>query len=106
MSAPLSSIGATFKRAPRSSHSSCHGTMLEWCSIAVISTSSPGCTRQRPNDWATRLMPSVELRVKMISRVDEALKKRRTLPRAASCASVAISLSRWTPRWTLALLVT
>ena len=42
-SSPRSSIGATRRRAPLSSQSSCQGTMLEWCSIAVMSTSSPGC---------------------------------------------------------------
>ena len=32
------------RRAPRSSHSICQGTMLEWCSSSVISTSSPAPT--------------------------------------------------------------
>ena len=31
-------------RAPVSSQSSCQGTMFEWCSISVMSTSSPGPT--------------------------------------------------------------
>ena len=34
-------MGATRSVAPFSSHSICHGTMFEWCSMAVISTSSP-----------------------------------------------------------------
>jgi hypothetical protein len=38
---PASSIGTTRREAPCRSQSICHGTMLEWCSISVISTSSP-----------------------------------------------------------------
>ena len=30
--------------APERSHASCHGTMLEWCSISVITTLSPGAS--------------------------------------------------------------
>ena len=33
--------------APVRSHSSCHGTMLEWCSISVMTISSPGPRRNR-----------------------------------------------------------
>ena len=36
-----SSIGATTSFAPVSSHSICHGTMFEWCSMCVIRISSP-----------------------------------------------------------------
>ena len=39
--APSSSMGATRSRAPFSSQSICQGTMLEWCSRPVMSTSSP-----------------------------------------------------------------
>ena len=40
-----SSVRPNHRRvAPVRSVSSCHGTMLEWCSISVMSTSSPGPT--------------------------------------------------------------
>ena len=42
--APRSSIGATRSRAPRSSQTICHGTMFEWCSIAVMTISSPAAS--------------------------------------------------------------
>jgi selenocysteine lyase/cysteine desulfurase len=48
ISAPRSSIGATLRTAPFSSQSICQGTMFEWCSISVISTSSSGPTFWRP----------------------------------------------------------
>ena len=38
-------MGQTFSVAPVCSHTSCHGTMFEWCSIQVTSTSSPGAER-------------------------------------------------------------
>ena len=41
-------IGMTRSRAPFSSQSICHGTMFEWCSIAEMTTSSPGPTCARP----------------------------------------------------------
>ena len=77
--------------------------MFEWCSIAEMSTSSPAPTRVRPKACATRLMLSVALRVKMIWRSCGALKNAPILRRAFSYASLAISLSSCTPRWTLAL---
>ena len=42
--------------------------MFEWCSISVMSTSSPLPTFARPNVCATRLIASVVPRTKMISR--------------------------------------
>ena len=39
--------------------------MFEWCSISVMSTSSPGPTFSRPHEYATRLIASVALRVKI-----------------------------------------
>ncbi len=45
---PASSIGATRSVAPFSSHSICQGTMFEWCSRPVMSTSSPAPTCRRP----------------------------------------------------------
>ena len=38
-------IGTTRSRAPFSSQSICQGTMLEWCSIQVMRTSSPAWSR-------------------------------------------------------------
>ena len=67
--------------------------MLAWCSIVVISTSSPGSARGRTKLCATRLMPSVPLRVNTISRASAALRKALTFSRASSCRSVARWLS-------------
>ena len=47
--------------------------MLEWCSMAERMISSPGLRVDRPQVAATRLMPSVVPRVKMISRASAAL---------------------------------
>ena len=77
-------MGSTFSAAPVRSHSICQGTMLEWCSMAVISTSSPLFTFERPNDVATRLMPSVVPRTNTISLVEGALMKARVFSRAPS----------------------
>jgi hypothetical protein len=46
--------------------------------------SSPSPIRIPPKDWATRLIPSVEDRVKMISSIEGAFRKRRTVSRASS----------------------
>ena len=102
ISAPESSIGAT--AAPRLAEQLPRddvGVVLHRRDDDLVSR----VTRQRPNACATRLMPSVELRVKTISRVDAAFRNARTLPRATSWASVAISLRKCTPRCTLALQV-
>src|SRR2546421_147197 len=57
----------TTRRVPCfSSQSICHGTMFEWCSRAVMTTSSPAPTARRPYGWAPRLMPSVAPRTKTI----------------------------------------
>ena len=40
--------------------------MFEWCSIWVMSTSSPGPTLARPQEWATRLIASVAFLVKIV----------------------------------------
>ncbi len=53
--------------APVASAMSCHGTRLLWCSIAEKTISSPGLRNLRPQAFATRLIDSVVLRVKMIS---------------------------------------
>ena len=89
----------------RSAQTICHGTMFEWCSIAEIRTSSPGCSCGRANACATRLMPSVAFRVKMISAIAGGVEERAHLRARASYASVASSLSWCTPRWTLALML-
>ncbi len=47
-SSPPSDTDRYRSRAPVSSHRSCHGTMFEWCSISVMSTSSPAPTFSRP----------------------------------------------------------
>ena len=41
-------MGITRSVAPVASHSICHGTMLEWCSIAEMTISSPSRTFLRP----------------------------------------------------------
>ena len=99
ISSPRSLIGATLSTRPSSSRSICHGTMLEWCSMWVMRTSSPAFSPGRTKLWATRLMDSVAPRVKMISRASAAFRKRWTLTRAVSYARVATSLRWWTPRW-------
>ena len=83
-SLPLSSIGITFRAMPRFAAWSCQGTMLLWCSIAEMITSSPSPIKASQNDDTTRLMLSVVPRVKIISSVLGALMKRRTVSRAAS----------------------
>ena len=59
ISSPLSLMGTALRRAPLSSQMSCQGTILEWCSISVMSTSSPGCRKALPKEEATRLIASV-----------------------------------------------
>ena len=58
-----------FSVAPVRWHNCCHGTRFAWCSISVMTISSPGPTRKRAAsgpavaalliEYATRLMPSV-----------------------------------------------
>jgi hypothetical protein len=85
---PLSSIGITLSTIPARSRKSCHGTMLEWCSMWEMITSSPGSRKARPKLSATRLIASVVPRAKTISSADAALMKRATFSRAPSKASV------------------
>ena len=47
-SSPRSFMGMTRSLAPFSSHSICQGTMLEWCSMAEMTISSPALTFLRP----------------------------------------------------------
>ena len=46
---PSSETSSQRSSAPTSWQSSCHGTMFEWCSIWVISTTSPRPTCSRPH---------------------------------------------------------
>jgi hypothetical protein len=47
----------TFSTAPVLSQSICQGTILLWCSIAEINTSSPGFKKE-VNPFATKLIQS------------------------------------------------
>ena len=94
-------MGAALRVAWRPLQAICHGTMLEWCSIWVISTSSPAPIRARPKLDATRLIPSVVPRTKTISSLLPALRNCAMRPRARSYAKVASWDRRWTPRWML-----
>ena len=86
---PSSVIGITLRTMPFRSRSICQGTMLEWCSITLTSTSSPSLRNASPKEKATRLRLSVVPRVKIISASLRALIKCCTLPRACSWSSVA-----------------
>ena len=55
----------------------------------IESTISSPFLKSMPKEWATRLTPSVRLRVKMISSVLGAFRKRRTVSRASSYFAVA-----------------
>ena len=103
--------------APLRSVSSCHGTMLEWCSISVMTTSSPGPMAPIPSDQspsaqarvlATRLSASLAFLVNTTSSRLGALTNAATLSRAASKASVDSApswcmaramLALWCSRW-------
>ena len=101
-SSPLSFMGITFSVIPLRLHSSCQGTILEWCSMDDTMISSPS-RNNSPSENATRLMPSVVPRVKIISSVFSAPMNCLTVSRASSRSSVAFSERKWTPRCTLAL---
>ena len=83
-SSPRSLMGITRSRAPFSSHSSCQGTMFEWCSMAPMTISSPAFTFFRPQVCATRLMASVVPRTKISSLLLRAFRNCFTLTRACS----------------------
>ncbi len=74
--------------------------MFEWCSISVMSTSSPAPTFERPHAYATRLIASVALRVK-IEQSDGQPRKAAIRSRAPSNSSVASRPSSYTPRCTV-----
>ena len=81
---PSSATSTHFSTAPLRSRWKCQGTMLAWCSITESTISSPAPICARPKLAATRLIASVAERVKTISSIEAALRKRRTLSRAAS----------------------
>ena len=93
--------------APVRCASSCHGTMLEWCSISVVTISSPGRISRSPTALrkvlATRLSASLAFFVNTISSRDGALTNAATLSRAPSKAAVASAPSWCMARATLAL---
>ncbi len=86
--------------APVRSVSSCHGTMLEWCSISVMTTSSPGPTCRSPGQasvFAARLSASVAFLRKTTSSRSGAPRNAATLSRASSNAAVDSA-----PSWCMA----
>ena len=92
--------------APLRSVSSCHGTMLEWCSISVITTRSPALTSSGPAQaivLATRLSASEAFLVKITSSREGAFRNRATLSRASSKAADDSAPSWCIARATLAL---
>ena len=58
-SSPPGVTGAKRTVAPVTSATICQGTMFEWCSISVTSTSSPGFSSRAPQAQATRLIASL-----------------------------------------------
>ena len=82
--------------------SSCHGTMLEWCSITEMTISSPGRS-EAPTVCAQRFSASEAFLVKTISSERSAPTNWASWARAPSNASVASAPSRCMARATLAL---
>jgi hypothetical protein len=76
------------QRRPRRAHRAARDDIWEWCSIAVISTSSPGPRLASPTRH--QVDASVALRVKRISATDRALTNSRTFSRAPH-ADVALA---------------
>ena len=64
---PSSSTPMYFSLAPFSCASSCHGTMLLWCSYSVVTMMSSFWMWGRPQEYATRFIASVVPRTKTIS---------------------------------------
>ena len=93
-SSPCWSMCTYRNSAPVAFASTCHGTRFEWCSISVVTITSPGPRLVRPYEYATRLIASVVSRVKITSRSDGAFTRSRTFLRVPSNASVAS-----TPSW-------
>ena len=90
--------------APVRSVSSCHGTMLEWCSISEMTTSSPSPTvPASPSTRATRFSASDAFLVNTTSSRRPAPMKPATLVRPSSNASLASAPSWCIARATFAL---
>ena len=85
-----------------SSHSSCQGTTLEWCSISVISTMSPSATFCRAQVKRTRLIASVALRTNTVSAGRRADEVGDRCPRAL-VEPLGLGRELCMLRWTLAL---
>ena len=64
-SSPPGVTGANTTSAPVIVATICHGTMLEWCSISVTSTRSPGRRVRTPHAHATRLIASLAFLVRI-----------------------------------------
>ncbi|MPN06309.1 hypothetical protein SDC9_153565 [bioreactor metagenome] len=97
-SSPRSFIGITLILMPLRAANSCQGTMLLWCSMVEIMTSSPSFINSSPKEKASKLIASVVPRVKMTSAEVRALINRRTVSREPSCSSVACCDKKCTPR--------
>ncbi len=106
-SRPSSAIPNQRSVAPVRSVSSCHGTMLEWCSISVMSTSSPSPIASGPlaqaRVFATRLIASEAFLVKITSSRDGAFRNAATLSRPPSKPAVDSAPSWCMARATFAL---
>ena len=86
------------------SHISCHGTMLEWCSISVMTTSSPRPMRpESPSVRATRFSASDAFLVNTTSSRIGAPMNSAIRVRASSNAPLASAPSWCMARATLAL---
>ena len=82
-SAPSGVSSATLIVAPVRSATSCHGTMLAWCSMRVSRIASPGFSRGSAHEYATRLIAKV-VPLHSTSSSARTLRKRASLPRAPS----------------------
>ena len=58
-SVPSSRMSATLILAPVRCATSCHGTMLAWCSMRVSRMESPGFSRGKGHEYAARLIAKV-----------------------------------------------
>ena len=101
-SVPSVWISATLIVAPVRWATSCHGTMLAWCSMRDTRMVSPAFRRGSAHEYATRLIANV-VPLHSTSSSGRTLRKRASLLRAPSYASVASVPSVCTARLTLAL---
>ena len=88
---PSSVIGMNSRSASFSWARICHGTRFAWCSISVRTMTSPRPMFRRPQEYATRLIASVALRVQTMVCGSGAPISRATFARAPSYAAVARS---------------